>query len=145
MIKVVQFDPKHLEMFTPKDVYRGEGDIVADTLRLADSPCTILYTLVHDAVVLGVVGFSGIYKGVSLVWAVLSDEISKCPKAFLKISKHLVELYANGLGIHRLQVHVRCDYKPNWKFFHALGFQCEGVMRKFGEDKSDYWLMARLF
>lgn len=145
MIKVVGFEPKHMGMFKPKDVYRGEGSIVQDTLALSDNPNTIVYTLVRDGSVLGVVGFSAIYKGVSLVWAVLSDEISKCAKSFLKISKHLIELYAEGLSLHRLQLYARCDYKPNWKFFHALGFTCEGVMRGFGEDKSDYYMMARLF
>lgn len=91
--------------------------------------------------IIGVAGILTINQGVGHIWSILSDEVEKAPKSFIKRNKEIVALCVD---YHRLQCDVRAD-KPNWvKMIKLWGFQEEGVLRKMNKDKTDSVMLSRV-
>lgn len=48
------------------------------------------------------------------------------------------------LPFRRIEATVRYEFVAGRRWAECLGFQREGLMRRFGEDGADYWLYARV-
>lgn len=59
------------------------------------------------------------------------------------VSDILREAFESG-GIHRIEAVVRAGFGPGMRWAGMLGFELEGVMRKYGPDGSDYLLYAKI-
>lgn len=101
-------------------------------------------TIMHDDIVLGIFGGYYITKGCLQAWAILSEDITKYPIAFHKAVLKLINNSLYKLDNHRIQFSVKSDYDKGIKWALSLGFNIEGIMQKYGPDKSDYVLMARV-
>lgn len=133
MIKIVKYEPSHLENFTPK--YCHKSELVQIN--------TEAVTFMRDGVPIAIFGGYLLFPGCLQVWGLVSEEIHKTPIAFFKSAKLLLEYYIDTLKLRRVQINVRTDYPEGWRWAVALGFKSEGVMTKFGTDGSDHWLFAR--
>lgn len=60
-----------------------------------------------------------------------------------KSLKRLIEDGLKKTGIDRLEMEVMSGFKHGERFAEMLGFECEGVMRKYYKGK-DYKLYARI-
>ena len=58
--------------------------------------------------------------------------------------REMFDLILLANNYHRIQASVRADFKAGVRFAEFLGFQAEGVMRKFDVAKTDYIRMARI-
>ena len=93
---------------------------------------------------LGVVGIDLIWPGVAALGAVLTHHIYEHPVAFVRILRKLISFGMLDLNVHRVQMDVQTDYDAGHKMAKALGFEAEGIMKKFGPSKKDYTLYARV-
>ena len=91
----------------------------------------------------GVFGFVPIWKGVTESWLLVDDLARTKPIAFTKYGILAHDISKISQGLHRQQITVRIADKRAYKWALALGFREEAVMRKYGPDGSDYYLMAR--
>jgi RimJ/RimL family protein N-acetyltransferase len=73
-----------------------------------------------------------------------SDEVAKYPVEFFRKTRRLLLLYFGAYNLQRLEINVRSDYLIGKRFAEKLGFEPEGIMRKYGFDGSDYILYARV-
>lgn len=96
----------------------------------------------HDTL-LGVVGVDVIWTGVVTIGAVLTHHIYEHPVVFIRALRKLVSFGMIDHGVHRVQMDVQTDYEAGHKLAKALGFEAEGIMKKFGPSKKDYTLYAR--
>lgn len=130
-----------LNLFVPKEIYLLEPSW--DEMLRAAIDKGAAFTLWWEGKPVAFVGGTRLWKGVYEVWAVTSDELSKCGvAATLALSK----LLRRGMVItetHRVQMTVRSKYREGIKWACALGFKPECQLDKYGQDKSDYIMMVR--
>lgn len=88
-------------------------------------------------------GFVSIWKGVAEAWLVADDVMRSMPVTFTKSAKQVLDISAISMGLHRTQITVRSTDTRAYKWASAVGFNEECLMRKYGTDGVDYFLMAR--
>lgn len=96
---------------------------------------------VHEGRCFGIGGVVPVQKGVWHTWMMLSDDIAKHPKWFLRLCKSYVASMEEN-GIHRLQADIPADMKDWLAILERMGFENEGLMRAFSSDKQDYYRIA---
>lgn len=136
MIEVVEFNPEHLEQISPKACHFGEVPKIVLTHAV---------TMLQDQKPIGIFGCFMFIPGVIHVWAYLSEEVRKTPISFHKECRKLFRFYSEKYRPLRLQIDVRADYPEGIKWAESLGFQKEGIMKNFGAQGVDSWLMGRAF
>lgn len=88
-------------------------------------------------------GFVSIWKGVAEAWLVADDVMRSMPVTFTKSAKQVLDISAISMGLHRTQITIRSTDTRAYKWASAVGFNEECLMRKYGTDGVDYFLMAR--
>ena len=134
MIDILPYHPEHLQRIKLKDVYKSEGirEVTGHAI-----------TVFIDQIPVAILGWSVLSDGVIGVAALLSDEIRRKPIGFHKKVLSLIDNFLAQPSVRRMQFTVKTGYTEGWKWALSLGFKCEGIMRKYGPDGSDYWLFAR--
>lgn len=135
MVEVVDYKPEHLEKIALKSCHEGErpNEIRGNAL-----------TLLGRGVPLAIFGWYFICPGVVQVWGLVSDEAAKAKKSFHNTVKLLISFAFERHPILRMQISVRTSYQTGWKWAKSLGFECEGVMKKYGPGGTDCWLFAKV-
>jgi len=134
MIKVITYQPEHLEKLDLQDSQKSESSPVIHGQAI---------TFMKDETVLAIVG--GFMFGTQVLqgWALISSRVSSNRFGFHKTVKMFIPYIMERLGVQRLQISVLCGNMVAWKWARSLGFECEGIMRKYGPEGADYWLFAR--
>lgn len=135
MVECVPYEPQHFEKINLRSCHNKEQisgiGTEAVTFMSMDQPVAIL-------------GGYFLNPATFQVWGILSDEVQRCPVAFHKAVKSMVDSRMGMNGVCRMQMSVRADYEMGQKWARALGFLPEGRMVKYGPDGSDYYLFARV-
>lgn len=133
MVNVVDYKPEHLAQIELKSCHHGEvaTEIQGQAITLLDGE--------YPA---AIIGWHFITPGVLLAWGLFSERIRRQPLSFHKMVLKLIE-FSKTQNVHRIQISVLCGFTEGWKWAEALGFKCEGIMKKYGNDQADYWLFAR--
>lgn len=142
MLKVESFNPSHIdklnavegdkEVIEFADFYRAEG--IIEAIAIIDE---------NDDVVV-VCGGAELWRGVCEVWLLKSDLFYKYSRQCAKIiKKHLDEGF-NRCDYHRVQASCSKDSKEQSRWLEWLGFENEGVLRKYGLNGEDYIMHARI-
>jgi hypothetical protein len=145
MISVTAFIPQDADSL--KDLlpcFEGEDDIFDKLKSRYGSSDSIMYTILDDDSVIGVLGLTLSYVHCASVWSVLSKKIRKYPKGYHKLTKQLLDEYQVSCEIDRLQVTVDADNEKALKQNKLWGFEVEGLMRKAGPNGKDQYLLARV-
>ena len=85
-------------------------------------------------------GIMDIWQGRGVAWMLLSSNISKW---FLKIDRAIRVQIAQS-DLQRLEAYCYCDHLEGKRWLELLGFQQEGIMKKFTPDGKDHYLYARV-
>lgn len=133
-MKAIAYQPEHLEKIQAR--MDGQGDCPKTILTAA-------FTLVHNDEVVAIIGGFPFVPGVIHFWALISEAVTACPKAFHKECLKIVAWYEQQPGIRRLQFEVRRDYAKGRSWARALGFRHEGLMKAWFSDGSDACLYGR--
>lgn len=146
-VEIIQFHPKHLEVAMVRDLEQQTvmriGDAYARFEALAERSKQAV-TVMHDGRILACCGFFEAWKGVCEVWLVPTIYVPKYPILFARTMKGYVESIAKTFDYHRVQTIAAADELHD-RWMGWLGFECEGVLRQYTEQKQDYKLHARLF
>ena len=78
-------------------------------------------------------------------WVIASKRIFKNKIKAARLIKKRTDLLCVNNKIWRLQTAVKADFKIGIRFAEFLGFKNEGLMVGYGPDKTDYYLMARIY
>lgn len=137
MIKILAYTPEHLEKIKLKECHKNE---ISDGTTLRKEAITFT----KDDEPIAIFGGYFVINGVYQLWGLVGEAVKQCPLSFAKSAKLFLEYQIERLSIRRVQLSVRCDCPEIWKWAVFLGFKCEGIMRAYGPDGSDYWLFARV-
>jgi hypothetical protein len=95
------------------------------------------YTLVNEEIIASG-GILPLWKGVGEGWIVSSPLVEKYPIAFAKtLWRKMLSLY-DELGLERLQTLVDAEHIVSQKWLERMGFENEGLMRKYLNGRDFY-------
>ena len=101
------------------------------------------YTGYEDNKVIGVGGLVEIYPHLAEAWIVLLRNRGLPGLAYTrKILKMWNKILVDHPRFERIQATVNEDFKEGIRFLDYLGFVNEGLMKKFGPDKSNFFRYA---
>jgi hypothetical protein len=143
MIKIGRATPGHLHFIEPKDIYMHDKYIfdIAAAEALKGQAISVISS---NEEILAIIGYLGINDGAVELWALTSKLCSKYSLAFHRTLKKHLEIFIKANNLRRVQMTVSQDYSEGIKWAKALGFEPEGILRKYGPDGSDYIMMGRV-
>ena len=101
------------------------------------------FTIEDDGVVLGVFGVMEIYKGRAVVFSFISKRAGKGMLGLIKTLRKMIDDGMEKTGVERLEMSVLEGFEHGDRFATMLGFEFEGVMRKYYKGRN-YKLYARV-
>jgi RimJ/RimL family protein N-acetyltransferase len=101
-------------------------------------------TLFNNDDILAVGGVHTLWEGVGECWIMLSKSGRKKPFTVAKYTFVLFDNMISQENIIRLQASIASTDDKALKFAKWLGFEFEGIMRKYGPDGDDYYRVARI-
>ena len=128
MNRLIDFSPEHLFDFHPRS---DRDDMLHDILHANNLNTVKLHTLVFNGVVVGFLGSNFLRMGIAELWLVLDKKVDNLKKSFHRFCKDTLEQFALGYNLYRLHIAVDKNIDRNYKWARALGFEAEGIMRKY--------------
>jgi RimJ/RimL family protein N-acetyltransferase len=145
MLKCIPYKPGHLDLLTIKEIHSSEAEgMEARVNATAAMPCSHTQTIIAEGRPIALVGLTVFRPRVAEVWAVMGEEIRLYPIAATRTVRKLVDTYERQLGLQRMQMMVKEDHPEAQRFAELMGFEKEGVFRKYGHDQANYGMFARV-
>ena len=145
--KVVPYETRHgdeMIEFCLNDKLM-DSDATFKENRIDFAMAGLAYTLLDDNVPVCSGGIIPTWLGNAQGWAISSKRIFKNKMKAARLIKKRMDLLCVNNKIWRLQTAVKADFKIGIRFAEFLGFNKEGLMVGYGPDKTDYYLMARIY
>lgn len=140
-VVLVPFIPEHLNGFKfEQPDMQGHDDISNHTIAQAHGNTAV--SVIQYGKTLGIFGSSKVWSGLEEAWFLVDEVTRRYGIAMTKVAKKFIQLKFQEDMLNRLQITVRCNDNRAYKWAKCLGFQTDGVMRQFGPDGSDYYMMA---
>lgn len=144
-LRVIDFKPEHFGQFILRGYDRSPIEVFPDLkIRAEQLNGSPAYTGLVNGEIIGCAGVQIQWPGVGEAWMMVSTLIEKYPLfVHRSVKKALIEIQEQ-YQLQRIQTTVLADFETAHKWVERLGFQCEGIMRKFGPDGSDHYRYALL-
>lgn len=141
MIEVIPYHPAHVALLKANT---PEGSIGDDAVAVAADMAVpgLVFTGMKDGFVVGIAGIKPLTPGRGHAWALLSDEVKQHPHFLHRVVKRMLPKLIQAGNFHRVELMVLDGFKPGCAWAARLGFEFEGIMRKFDPNKNDFHLYA---
>ena len=143
---MVDYKPEHIESILDGDMSKmarksfGMAEDIAHGLVAPG----LAFTGLIDGYVIASAGIKPLWPGVGEAWIVASDNMPKKKLSVIKLIRENFDSMIQENNLVRVQASVRSDWLEAKRFAEFLGFEHEGIMRKYGPDGQDYLRMARI-
>lgn len=84
-----------------------------------------------------------IWTGVEEMWCFMEERARKLPVIMTKAAIGYRDFRVISNNLHRIQITVRCRDTRAVRWGQAIGFEIEGLMKKYGPDTADFYMMSR--
>lgn len=145
-MRLIDFEPAHAEALiedglnrnapTPSDYKTWAGDLVVKGLA---------FTGVENGHLVGSAGIAPLWPGVAEGWFLGGWRLHENVLSSIRVIRRELKLMVDENKIHRLQCVVRTDWPEAQRFIEFLGWEKEGLMKKYTTEKIDYYRYARVF
>ena len=122
-----------------------DGDAEYEENRIDFAMAGLSYTLLHNSKPIVSGGVCPLWSGVAEGWVISSKRIFQNKIKAARLIKKRMDLLCVNNKIWRLQTAVKADFKIGIRFAEFLEYKKEGLMVGYGPDKTDYYLMARIY
>ncbi len=143
MISSVSYKPQHLELLALPISGEQQDALQARSMGLLENQSTATRTVFNNGRVISIVGLIPLNAGVAEVWTVPSERIKEVPLGYTRYVKALISAYSTFMNLHRLQMSVEEGFEMGLRWAKLLGFEVEGLMKKYGPDQKNHLLMGR--
>lgn len=94
---------------------------------------------------MGAGGFWLTFPGMARAWASISVDCDRWALlAATRQVRRAIDRAFLRLSLRRMETTVRVDFRPGHRWAKALGFEYEGVMRRYGPDGTDHALYGQV-
>ena len=122
-----------------------DSDATFKENRIDFAMAGLAFTLLDNNVPICSGGIVPTWLGNAQGWVISSKRIFRNKVKASRLIKERTDLLCANNKIWRLQTAVKADFKIGIRFAEFLGFNKEGLMVGYGPDKTDYYLMARIY
>lgn len=104
------------------------------------------YTLYESTTekVLCVTSFVRLRSHVAYINMICDNAFVSQKKEFILVLREGVKHFMKELGLLRVHTTIRADFSTAEKWIKILGFEKEGLMRKFGPEGEDHFLFSKV-
>ena len=142
MIKVLPFKIEDFDRMEIKDgAYPRREDRYLFEAYSKHGPAITIFN--YDLVI-ACGGVACAWPGFGEAWILPSIHVKRFKKAFFKVSLGFMEDVFDQLKLRRLQATIREQDKTSIRWINAMGFQREGLLRKFGQGGENHFMYARV-
>lgn len=145
-VRFISFVPSHFDYMEKDDeglISAARAVDIKTFLALQAKYGTAVTVILHNKPV-AIFGAVILWPGAAEAWSVLSPEARKHPIHMTRVAKQFMYIIKQSLGLHRIQITVRCNDLRAVRWALALGFSIEGVMLKYLTDGADAYMMGRI-
>ena len=94
--------------------------------------------------ILAIAGLAMISARVGEAWSITGEPVQRHKIVFAQASIVLFNYWINKHNLQRVQAVVQEDYAKSIKWLEWLGFEQEGLMKKFGVSGENFYRYARI-
>jgi len=98
----------------------------------------------HEGEIVGIGGIVKLWDGVAEAWFIMSKKGATMPYRVANCTDQLFDEVMVDRNLHRMQASVSTLDPKAVRFARWIGFEPEGIMRKYGEKGEDFFRMARV-
>ena len=145
--EIVPYQPEHGEFmieFGLNDKLM-DGDAEYEENRIDFATPGLSFTLLHNSKPVVSGGVCPLWSGVAEVLVISSKRIFENKIKAARLIKKRTYLLCKNNKIWRLQTSVKANFTIGVRFAEFLGLRKEGLMEKYGPDKTDYFRMAKIY
>jgi hypothetical protein len=139
------FSPIHISSIsiTQPEIVAASKYVDISTAVVSQASLGPAVTAFLNARPVAVFGFVQIWPGVAEAWLIADDKARTKPIGMTKVGKTFFDIAEISYALHRVQISVRTGDTRAYHWAEVLGFSEEGVMRQYGPDRADHYIMAR--
>ena len=143
---LVPFRPEHLLRMEMKGDALDYLEIIPEYPQyvIAMAVPDFSWTLLRNDKPVCVFGLRPMWPGVGEVWMLPGVGIEENAIALVKGGRHIFAQIEQEYGVRRLQIAVRKSNYTAYKFARSVYFEQESLMRQFGPEGDDYYMMTRI-
>lgn len=97
-----------------------------------------------DGVIVASGGLVPLWAGVGEAWMIAGDEIGKHRVKVSRKMRIMLDDVMRQRGIYRAHANIHCGFERAIRLAEWLGFENEGLMRRFGVEGADYFRYAKV-
>jgi hypothetical protein len=144
--RIVDWHPAHLELIELNKFDAANSKLFDDYTKYLSSFVTKGYSFTAmQEKIYAMFGVWKLWDGVYEAWLIPSNDISRKAFRMHKASKLFFDYAANKLEMKRLQITVCSRNIPAYKWAKVCYFEDEGILRNYGPQGDDYYMMSRVF
>jgi hypothetical protein len=136
-LKLITLKKHHLFAVAPPSPWFG-----IDTLYKGAQEHGPAFTLEGPEGVIACGGVVVLHPGVGEAWFLPGASLARHVLEVVKYIKCVLQESARHLHLHRIQAHVVKEATEAYRWAQVLGFTGEGLLRCYGIDGKDYYVMA---
>jgi hypothetical protein len=146
------FEPGHLQGMELAPAFTGGDFVLSPEYATALKDMGPGFSAFADDNCLGCCGMALFWPGVAQGWMFLAVQAEKHTVGVRRLMKRGIAMMLDKYSLHRLQATCRtnnllaydwlCGRRRKGKNVGGLGFSPEAVMRGYGPDKEDHYLLA---
>jgi RimJ/RimL family protein N-acetyltransferase len=138
MYNLVPFDEEHIHFIETDYEFPPEARAMFNNHHAIKG-----YSLFNDDLIMAAAGVHILWGGVAEGWIVMSKHGYSTPKTVARYTDRLFDGIMADNELWRIQASVSASDTKALRFASWLGFEDEGLMKKYGPDGSDYRRVAR--
>ena len=142
-MQLIPFKAAHADLFEARWPGSIEGAADPDAL-LAGETLGPAWTLLCDGRVIGCGGVMLLWAGVGEGWMLPGTRAQHHRFAMHRAVARMLNEVQTMKRLNRVQTVVHVHYPRSVRWLERLGFENEGLMKKFGLNGDDYWRLARV-
>lgn len=145
-LEFTSFDPAHLDKLHLADIYDTDPNVLKRWRLLGENikNMGIATTVWVNGEVLACVAVVRLYHGVGEVWTLASKRVNKHPLGYIKALRRGITIHMQVMNLWRLHGTIRADFEGAEKWVKTLGFEKEGLLKKYGPSGEDHIMFARV-
>ena len=145
--EITSFDKSHVDeilTFGMNDKLL-ENDASSEEGRIDYGIPGLSFTLLADDNIVLCGGITPLWDGVAEGWVIASKRIYDHKIKSVSSIKRRLDLLCTNNNIWRVQTSVKENFEVGIRFAEWLGLKKEGLMLKYGPDKTNYYRMAKIY
>tara|TARA_R100000234_G_scaffold27548_1_gene15873 strand:+ start:2652 stop:3092 length:441 start_codon:yes stop_codon:yes gene_type:complete len=145
-MQIVNFNISHADALLAESLNDEKNRPVIQLIEFVKEMCKaeLSFTGIINDELIACAGIYEIWDGVGEAWFLGSQKMNQHPiKISRAIKKNLTRIMKEK-NFHRIQAHVRIDYKKAIKFAEFVGMKNEGEMQKYTPDKVNVLRYAKV-